>query len=856
MIEKINVGNKRTIIVQQNSTNRPCSILAVLGPTNTGKTHYAIERMLSHKSGTIGLPLRLLAREVYEKIIKVRGINSCALITGEEKVIPNDPKYFVCTVEAMPLTNSVECLVVDEIQLAADPHRGHIFTDRIINSRGISETIFLGSDTARSILKKLVPESKIITRKRFSKLTYSGQKRLTRLPPKSAVIAFSTQTVYEQAEAMRAHRGGCAVVLGALSPRTRNAQIELYQSGDVDYMVATDAIGMGLNMDLDHVAFSSNSKFDGSKTRKLFSSEIAQIAGRAGRHTANGTFGITNDIQAFSEGIISAVEQHKFQKIEKIFWRNSQLDMSSVKELLYSLEKKPPLRFLKRKGDAEDHQTLQTLARDKKIRSLLSTESSVKLLWEACQVPDYTKTLTENHVALISRIFRNLHNRGSLPNSWIRGLVTPLDRIDGDIDTLTARLSHVRTWTYVAHRREWTDDPQYWRDITRSIEDRISDTLHNRLTQRFVEKRISILAKKFGKNKDPVASIDRLGNVLIEGQSVGKMSGFSLILDEETTDKRELARVVNQILPAEIKRRTRQLVESKDNLFTLGIYNKKEKLGVIYWQDAPIGRVTRGQSPIKPDIKLFDSGSIQIELRQKITNRLKIWLNNYIQETLPYSDVNNSKSLKGIVGGVAYHVVESFGFAPRKKIGDILNELNRQDRNQLWEYGIRVGYFGAYVPAALKPKSRMLNSLLWQIYNDSQINAFPYDASAFSIPIAEDLSGSYLNSIGFQLLGPRAIRIDIAERIVREIYNKIKKEPASIDKKIRSLMGCSEEECREIMLSLGYKELTSSGVNKVLYEKLPRKKSPTKPMIKKNQYSPFAPLEIYGPSHDIRRKKV
>src|SRR5215468_4754836 len=501
-------------------------LVAVLGPTNTGKTHLAIERMLGHRSGMIGFPLRLLARENYDRVVRLRGARSVALITGEEKILPPNPSYFVCTAESMPLERQVDFLAVDEIQLCADPERGHIFTARLLHARGVEETMFLGADTIRSLMRQLVPEAEHVSRPRFSTLSYSGYKKVTRLPPRTAVVAFTIADVFSIAELVRRQRGGTAIVLGALSPRARNAQVGLFQAGEVDYLVATDAIGMGLNMDLDHVAFAALRKFDGRGPRRLTAPELAQIAGRAGRHMNDGSFSTTADLGPLDAELVDAIENHRFDPLRALMWRNDQLDFASPERLLRSLDQRPPSPALVRAREAEDQQALAALARDPELARLASGPAGVRLLWEVCQIPDFRKILSDAHVRLLGQIFRHLAIDRRLPADWVAGQISRLDRVDGDIDTLVGRIAHIRTWTFVAHRALWLEDPAHWQERSRAIEDRLSDALHDRLTQRFVDRRHAVLARCLKDGRALAGAVTRAGEVMVEGHRVGHLAGF------------------------------------------------------------------------------------------------------------------------------------------------------------------------------------------------------------------------------------------------------------------------------------------------------------------------------------------
>ena len=829
------------------SKPRP-KVMAVLGPTNTGKTHFAIERMLSHPSGMIGLPLRLLAREVYDRIVKLRTPSSVALITGEEKLIPENPKFFVCTVEAMPLDHKVDCLVVDEIQLSADRDRGHIFTDRILYARGISETIFLGSDSIKPILKKLVPQAIFKKRERLSKLEGVGYQKLGKLTPRSAIITFSAQQVYQQAEALRSLRGGCVVVLGALSPRTRNAQIALYQSGEVDYMVATDAIGMGLNMELNHVAFASNTKFDGYSTRRLIPSEIAQIAGRAGRYLTNGTFGTTNHLPAFDDKINSAVEGHLFPAIRQIFWRNNQLDFSSINSLIQSLELRPSSSILRRKGDADDQTTLITLNTDLGIQKRINNPQKLKLLWETCQIPDFTKTLAENHVSLISKIFRNLCDFGYLPNSWVAGLVSKLDRTDGDIDTLTARISHIRTWTYIAHRQDWLNNTKEWQERTRAIEDRLSDALHQRLTQRFVEKRISIIAKSAKRDNNLLSAVKNNGEVILEGHKVGKLSGLLFRPEDEIRDNKAVITAVRRILPAEIGRLAGRIASSSDNVFTLQLKQNKDFFGKILWNGDPIAKLIKGQRILQPNMSLLPCEDISGEDRQRILNRLDQWVKQEIIYSLPSIFLLKNAKLSGPSAGIVYQLTENLCVVPQKNISQTLKYLTKHDRKILHEYGVIIGRLGVYLPANLKPLARNLSGYLWWVFNEKKGPSIQPHPTSTSIVRSTDISDNFFRAIGYEPLGPRLIRIDIAERIHQMLHKRAKMGPIILDRKLLGTLGCPRRDCAGILRAFGYQADGAEAPGPLKFTAIKSFKKHNKLKIKNNPNSPFSILSGLKPN--------
>ncbi|WP_242390561.1 helicase-related protein [Pararhodospirillum photometricum] len=639
----------------------PARITAVLGPTNTGKTHLAMERMLGHASGMIGFPLRLLARENYDKAVRRVGASRVALITGEEKILPPRPLYTLCTVESMPLDRRVEFLAIDEIQLCGDPDRGHVFTDRLLHARGRVETMFLGAETMAPLIRRLVPGCLFDTRPRYSRLTCSGHLRLQRLPRRSAVVAFSADDVYALGEMVRRQRGGAAVVMGALSPRTRNAQVEMYQSGEVDYLVATDAIGMGLNMDIDHVAFAALEKFDGTWMRRLAPQEVAQIAGRAGRHHNDGTFGTTADAPPLSEDVIARVEAHEFPALKQIFWRNSALDFRSVRALLASLSAPPPAEGLMRVREAEDQQALEALAREADIQAAASGVDRVALLWDVCRVPDFRKLRAQTHVRLLGQIYRHLVGlAGKLPDDFVAGHVRRVDRMDGDIHALVDRIAAIRVWTYVSHQNGWTTDPGHWQGVTRSVEDRLSDALHDRLTQRFVDRRTAILLRRLGERamlEAEVAADD--GRVLVEGQDVGRLVG--LTFHPETTGEREgdraLLNAAHQALRREISERVGRLAAEGDEAFSL------DPSGRVLWRGDPVARLEKGPHPLRPGVTRPSNPFLDESQLDTVTLRLKVWLDGQLQlrlkplmdlETAPLQGPARGTCLSG--GGKSGHL--------------------------------------------------------------------------------------------------------------------------------------------------------------------------------------------------------
>ena len=775
-------------------------ILAVLGPTNTGKTHFAVERMLGHRTGMIGFPLRLLARENYDRIVALKGAGAVALVTGEEKILPAYPRYWVCTVESMPLDREVECLAIDEIQLAADGERGHIFTDRLLHARGALETLFLGSDTARGLIQRLVPRVEFIQRTRFSTLTYTGVRKLTRLPPRSAVVAFSATEVYETAELIRRHRGGTAVVMGALSPRTRNAQVAMYQAGEVDYLVATDAIGMGLNMDIDHVAFARLSKFDGSHPRRLRAPEIAQIAGRAGRHMTNGTFGTTGQVGELDSELVEAVENHRFDPLKLLMWRNADLDFRSPKSLLRSLEMPPPRDCLRRAREADDHAALRALIRDPEISRRAGYKDSVRLLWDVCQIPDFRKVMSDQHARLLAQIFGYLADQGRLPPDWVDGHLKRLDKTDGDIDTLIARISHVRTWTYVANRPSWIADPVGWQDRTRAIEDRLSDALHERLTQRFVDRRSAGLVRILAKEGALLAGVQSDGAVVVEGHPVGRLDGFRFTADATAlgADARPVLTAARRALRSEIARRVAALEQAPDDEFALG------ENGDILWRGDTLARLAPGGSRLKPAIAPLMSDLLFDGEAERIRERSARWLEAEIGRRLPVVRALADAPLNGVARGLAFQLREAMAPLERHTVESLVRSLDSTDRERLARLGVVIGQHWVFLRPLVKPSAVPLRAALWRAEHGAW-GALPIPPGGrVSIATVPDIDPAYYAAIGYPAVGPRAVRIDMLERLMVRLHRATIRGAMPLDPTIAPVLGCTAAEADAVLSALGW----------------------------------------------------
>ena len=809
---------------QAGASSRQGGVCALLGPTNTGKTHHAIERMLSFPTGMIGLPLRLLAREVYARVTHRVGTDSVALVTGEEKIKPRAPSYWIATVEAMPQDVDVDFLAIDEVQLAADLDRGHVFTDRLLRWRGKKETLLIGAGSMAPLIERFLPGAPIFSRPRLSKLSFAGERKISRLPPRSAVVAFSAEEVYAIAEWIKRQRGGAAVVIGALSPKTRNAQVELYQNGDVEYIVATDAIGMGLNLDIDHIAFASDHKFDGWRHRRLTSAEFGQIAGRAGRHMNDGTFGTTGRCAPFDADLIEALEDHCFDPVATLQWRNPHLDFSSLQALIASLDVLPNNPCLARAPTREDQLALETLSRDEDICRNAKTSADTARLWEACQIPDYRKTSPAAHAELAAAVFGFIVRRGRIPADWMARQLDQADRVDGDIATLANRLAQVRTWSFIANRSGWLDDSAHWQSVARQVEDKISDALHDRLTQRFVDRRTSMLMRRLRENAMLEAEITAAGDVIVEGQHVGSLQGFRFTADPGVAG--EAAKALNaaaqKALVGEFEARAARVFDAVDDAFVLA------NDGVIRWLGEPIGRIAQGPSILKPVAHVLADEQVAGPVLDKVKQRLELWLAQRVKKLLgPLEQLEAGEGLTGSVRGVAFQIAEELGVLERARVAKEIRGFSQDDRASLRKLGVRFGAYHLYMPLLLKPAPRALAALLWALRHGGLesvkgLEEAPHLAASGRTSFTADPSihKGFYRAAGYRVCGDRVVRVDILERLADLIRPAIAYKPGVsvgepppgaadgdsfvVTVAMTSLTGCAGEAFASILRSLGY----------------------------------------------------
>ena len=809
-------------------------IIALLGPTNTGKTHDAIERMLEFESGIFGLPLRLLAREVYEKCVRKIGLNKVALITGEEKIIPNSASFFICTVESMPKDKAVDFVAVDEIQMCTDKERGHIFTDRLLYARGEELTMFLGSQVMKNIISDLVEEVEFVKKERFSKLSYGGYKKISRLDGKAAIIAFSIEEVYAIAELVRRQKGGAAVIMGSLSPKTRNSQVELYQSGDVDYLVATDAIGMGLNMDIEQIYFSNLKKFDGKKTRRLNLVELSQIAGRAGRYKNNGIFGTTGDCENLNSDEIENIENHSLPSTKMLYWRNSNLNFDRVEKLILSLEVKPTDKNLIRSSESIDEVVLRFLLKKNVENNLYST--NLKLLWECCQIPDFEKKAYGQHLVIVDAVFKFLSIRKKrIPNEYMKTQLSGLEKNHGNIDVLANRISNVRTWSYVANKKNWVENADYWIQLTKSIEDNLSDRLHEELTKSFIDKKISILARGLKQDMLLETDVGEDNKVLIDKQYVGELKGLKFIIDFNSknldVDLKSIKKAARRGVEVELVKRAKLIMKSED--LSIDIENK------IIWLNNPVAKIKRGENYLCPEIEIITDDAMPSDIHKKLEQFIKNWLSSYINEILgDLISLTNIKIEDQYLRALSFQLYENNGVLKRKNIDGIIKLISKEERKKLWSMGIKIGRYHVYLPKMLKPKAVTLRTMLWKIYNNISSN-MSVPKFGLNFVMNENFNEKFLLLCGYERFKDYFVRIDILEKLFINIMEKSIDRKFKISAAMMNLLGCSKENFYKLIILMNYKK--SKEID-TYYFAGENTKNKEKIIINKNKTNPFSKL--------------
>ncbi len=780
-------------------------ITAVLGPTNTGKTHLAIETMLSFKTGMIGFPLRLLAREVYDKVVKKISIEKVALITGEEKIIPSNARYFLCTVESMPIDKYLEFVAVDEIQMCADHERGHIFTDRLLNIRGEKLTMLMGSNTVKNIISNLDEDIEFINRQRLSKLTYSGHKKISRISRKTAIIAFSAEEVYAIAELIRRQKGGAAIVMGSLSPKTRNAQVELYQSGDVDFLVATDAIGMGINMDLDHIYFSNLKKFDGKKLRRLNLSEIGQIAGRAGRYLNDGNFGITGDCNHITAEDVELLENHKFQEIGSIFWRNSNLNFDNAAALIKSLDEKPEENWLRKINECEDEKVLKYFIQKLELYNVSNIKNTLILLWECCQIPNFVKKTYGNHIEVVEKVFNFLNGaKGKITSNFMRLQLMKLDNLEGNVDSLSNRIANVRTWSYVSNKNNWVENQDYWIEKTKHLEDRLSDRLHEELTKTFIDKRASVLARGLKQDMEFKTEILENNEVIIDEQFIGRINGLKLELDLKKgaleTDIKSLKKAARQTIGPELEKRIQSIIDT-------GLIELSEDFK-IYWNKFPIAILSTGTDYLNPNFNLIIDDIVEQGPRQKLSDYIHKWIQTKINEVLKnLIDLKKIRENNPSIKALAYQLYENNGVLKREQVSEYLKSLGQKERKILRELGVKFGRYHVFLHQLIKPEAVSLRTLLWKNFHQKFYNLKPPTFGLNFIDNKDLKNPSFMLLCGFEKFDAFYVRIDILERLFMLIINSNSKKETDIKMvpEMLNLLGCSKENFKKLLIKMNYK---------------------------------------------------
>jgi len=776
-------------------------IIALLGPTNTGKTHLAIEKMLQFESGIFGLPLRLLTREVYDKCVEKIGSEKVALITGEEKIIPSSAEYFICTVESMPKDKEVDFIAIDEIQMCADRERGHVFTDRLLHARGKKLTMFLGSQVMAGIIDDLIENVKFEKKERFSKLSYVGYKKISRLDRKVAIIAFSIEEVYAIAELVRRQKGGAAVIMGSLSPKTRNSQVGLYQSGDVDYLIATDAIGMGLNMDINEIYFSNLKKFDGKKTRRLNVIEMSQIAGRAGRFKNDGGFGTTGDCENLNSDEIEKIEKHQLPETKMIYWRNAKLNFDSPDKLIASLELKPINKNLLRTNDSLDESVLRHFL--KKGANNILYHKNLELLWECCQIPDFEKKAYGQHINIVDKVFQFLSTRRKkIPSNFMKEQLQGLEKNHGNVDLLSHRLSNVRTWSYVANKKNWVENSDYWVQLTKNIEDKLSDKLHEELTKSFIDKKISILSRSLKQDLILKIEINEENKIHIDGQLIGELKGLKFIIELTSktldTDIKSIKKAARKGIKEELDRRVNKIIETRE----ISIDEKSR----IIWKNHPIAKLKKGHNYLSPEIEIIADESIESDTKLKLNKFLKKWFHNYINEVLgDLINLTKQKTENQYLRALIFQLYEKNGVIKRSEIDNIVKLIPIEERKKLWGMGIKIGRYHIYLPKMLKPKAVEFRISLWKIfYNLADKHEIPKFGLNFIIN--KNYEKNFLLLCGFEKFKEYFVRIDILEKLFIKILDNSKDRKFKINAEMMNLLGCTKENFYKLMTYMDYKK--------------------------------------------------
>jgi len=776
-------------------------IIALLGPTNTGKTHVAIEKMLEFETGIFGLPLRLLAREVYDKCVSKVGIEKVALITGEEKIIPSTAKFFICTVESMPKNKEVDFVAIDEIQMCADRERGHIFTERMLESRGTKLTMFLGSQVMSNIISELVENVDFEKKERFSKLSYSGIKKISRLDRKVAIIAFSIEEVYAIAELVRRQKGGAAIIMGSLSPKTRNSQVGLYQSGDVDYLIATDAIGMGLNMDINEIYFSNLKKFDGKKTRRLNLIEMSQIAGRAGRYKNDGGFGTTGDCETLNSDEIEKIEKHQLPYTKTIYWRNSKLNFENPEKLINSLELKPAQKNLLKTNDSLDESVLRFFL--KKGMNNIIYHKNLELLWECCQIPDFEKKAYGQHINVIDKVFQFLSTRKKkIPSTFMKEQLKGLEKDHGNVDLLSHRLSNVRTWSYVANKRNWVENSDYWVQLTKNIEDKLSDKLHDELTKSFIDKKISILSRNLKQDLVLNTEINNKNKIYIDEQLIGELKGLKFLIEITSktldTDIKSIKKAARKGVEKELIKRVDEILSTAE----IEINNENK----ITWKNNPIARLKKGNDYLNPEVDIIADDSLNEESKSKLNSFLNKWLNNYTNEVLgDLIKLTKHQISNQYLRGLIFQLYENNGVIKRIDVAKIVKSIPVEERKKLWGMGIKIGRYHIYLPKMLKPKAVEFRIALWKIFHNlSDKNKIP--KSGLNFLTGTTLEKNFLLLCGFEKFREFFVRIDILEKLFLKIIENTKDKKFKINSEMMNLLGCSKENFYKLMTYMNYKK--------------------------------------------------